>query len=179
MMSLTDWQMLLLSALPITELRATIPWALAEGMPVARVLILTIIGNMLPVVPLILILGPLSKYLRQFPFLEVVFQKILLQTRRKGSDIQRYGTLGLMLFVAMPLPGTGAWTGAILTWLLGLPLFPSACAICLGVVIAGIIVTLTSIGVIRLTSFYRIEYLLFGGLALVIFCVWRRKRKKG
>ena len=177
-MTLTDWQILIFSALPVTELRVTLPLALANGMSVQKAFILTVIGNIIPVVPLLLWLEPISKWLRRFPFLDFLFQKILLRTRRREQRVRRYGALGLMLFVAIPFPGTGAWTGSILAWLLGLPIFSSAITISLGVVLAGIIVTLASVGVIRIAYVNDIGYILIALAVIVLFSCWYKKKKK-
>ena len=175
-MTLSDWQIIIFSALPVTELRVTIPLALANGMSMQKAFILAVTGNIIPVVPLLLWLEPISKWLRQFPFLDFLFQKILLRTRRREQRVRWYGTLGLLLFVAIPFPGTGAWTGAILAWLLGLPVLSSAVAISLGVFLAGIIVSLASAGVIQIAYVYEFEYFLAAILVIVLFFIWHRKK---
>jgi len=177
-MTLSEWQILIFSALPVTELRVTIPLAISKGMSAQQAFILAVAGNLIPVVPLLLWLEPLSKWLCRFPFLDFLFQKILLRTRRREQRVRRYGMFGLFLFVAIPFPGTGAWTGAILAWLLGLPVIASAVAISVGVVLAGIIVALASIGVIQLAYVYDFEYLLIVTFIVALFMFWYRKKKK-
>ncbi len=177
-MTLSDWQILLFSALPVTELRVTIPLALSNGMSVQRAFMLAVIGNIIPIVPLLLWLEPISNWLRQYPFLDSLFQNILLRTRRRGNKVRRYGAIGLMLFVAIPFPGTGAWSGAVLAWLLGLPVFSSAVVISFGVVLAGIIVALASAGVIQFAYIYDLEYLLAAVLVIALFFFGHRRKKK-
>ncbi len=178
-MSTTDWQIILLSALPVTELRATIPLALAMGMPPTRALMLAIFGNLLPIIPLICLLEPLSRKLRRYSFLDNLFQKVLTRTRQKGSGVQKYGALGLLLFVAVPLPGTGAWSGAILAWFFGIKPLYSFWALSGGVILAGLAVTMASLGLVKMADFlYDLKYLT-GSLLLAIFIyLLYRKRKK-
>ncbi|MFZ5752712.1 MAG: COG2426 family protein [Bacillota bacterium] len=179
-MSTTDWQIILLSALPVTELRATIPLALAMGMSPLRALTLGVFGNLLPIIPLICLLEPLSRRLRRYPVLDNFFQKVLTRTRQKGSGVQKYGALGLLLFVAVPLPGTGAWSGAILAWLLGIKPFYTFWALSGGVILAGLAVTMASLGLVKIADFlYDMEYL--AGLLLLlgfIYLLYRKRKKK-
>lgn len=178
-MSTTDWQIILLSALPVTELRATIPLALALGLSPLRAMTLAVCGNLLPILPLVCFLEPLSRRLRQHPFLDDIFQKVLTKTRRKGSGVQKYGALGLLLFVAVPLPGTGAWSGAILAWLLGINPFYTLWALSGGVILAGLAVTLASLGLVKIANFlYDLEYLAGALFLAILICLLYRKRKK-
>lgn len=177
-MTINDWQLLLMSALPVTELRATIPLAVAMGVAPWRAFFLAVAGNLLPIAPIMLLLDPLGNRLASFPVLYGMFQKLLTKTRQKDGTIRKYGLLGLLLFVAVPLPGTGAWSGAILAWLLGLPLVSSILAIAAGVVLAGVFVTLASMGVIRMAVWYAPEYSLLAVLLGFLCLLWYRKRKR-
>lgn len=178
-MSINDWQILLLSALPITELRITIPMALTMGMSPIRAYFLAVAGNLLPILPLMLLLQPLSIILKHFPRLNNVFQRLLLKTRAKGKKVHKYGLLGLVLFVSIPFPGTGAWTGTTLAWLLGFGLYSTALAVSLGVFISGILVTLVSQGVIKVALLYDLEYIIVTLLIIVVIYSWYRKRRAG
>jgi len=175
-MSSRDWYIWALSMLPFTELRATIPLAITWGMSPWRAFWLAAVGNIIPVAPIFLLLKPLEKGLSRFPRLGWFFQDFLRRTRDKGEQIKKYGILGLAFFVLIPLPGTGAWTGAILAWLFGLPYFGSFLAISIGVLGAGVLVTYASLGLIQVASFYGVEFLL-GGLVIVLFLLWWWKRK--
>ena len=148
-MTLTDFlQVFFTAAAPISELRGAIPLAILEldmswqlAFPVAFA------GNLLPVPFLLLFLGPVSKYLSKIELFERILSWIFRLSRRRGGLIERHGAIGLVLFVAIPLPVTGAWTGSIVAFLLGLSFWRAFPAIVLGVVIAGVIVTtLTVIG---------------------------------
>jgi uncharacterized membrane protein len=148
-MTLTDFlQVFFTAAAPISELRGAIPLAILEldmswqlAFPVAFA------GNLLPVPFLLLFLDPVSKFLSKIELFERILNWIFRLSRRRGGLIERHGAIGLVLFVAIPLPVTGAWTGSIVAFLLGLSFWRAFPAIVLGVVIAGVIVTtLTVIG---------------------------------
>lgn len=181
-MTLLDWQILFLSILPVTELRATIPLALTLGMSPLRAYGLAVTGNLLPVIPALLLIDPVSRWLRYIPPVDRIFQKILQRTRKKTRSVEKYGVVGLFLFVAVPFPITGAWTGIIIAWLLGMNIAQAALAISCGVALAGVLVTLASLGVIKMALHYDIEYFLV--ILLVILCLrfwyknWYKNRKK-
>jgi len=150
-----EWVVFLISTLPIVELRGSIPWALspAMGPPLhwATAYGLSYVGNLLPIVPIVVYLGPLSKALsRRSRLAYRFFSWLFARTRRRGRLVERYGAIGLTLFVAIPLPVTGAWTGAMAAFIFGIPLRLALPCIALGVAIAGVIVTLASLGVLSL-----------------------------
>lgn len=133
---------ILLGLLPISELRGAIPFAYFNGVPLWLSAVIGILSNAL--VPLIgfTFLGSLHKLLDKWPFYHRLFEKTVARARGKvGEKVHKYGLLGLMLFVAIPLPITGAWTGTLGAWVMGLN--PKKCMpfILLGVLISGIIVT--------------------------------------
>ncbi len=177
-MSWIDWQVFFLSAIPITELRFTIPFALAMGLEPFKAYFLAVAGNLMPVVPLLILLEPVSKLLRHLPFLERLFKAILRRTRTRGGRVEKYGVIGLFFFVSLPFPGTGAWTGALLAWLFGLNIIPSAAAIALGVFAAGLIMILGSLGIIKMVVLYRLEYFLLAVL-LALMLLYYFKKVKG
>lgn len=173
------WRVLVLAVLPVTELRLSIPLALVWGVPPGEAFGLSLLGNMLPVIPLLLLLSWFARLFACYPPAAHLLQRIFAYTRRRGGQVERYGILGLMLFVAIPAPGTGAWTGSLLAFLLGLNLKISFWAIFGGVVIAGFIVTLASLGVWQLfTYFYLWEALLILALVVFLFFFWRWWRQK-
>ena len=134
---------ILLSATPIIELRGSIPIAIGiYGMGPVETYILAVIGNMLPVVPLLLFLEPVSTYLRRFKFWDMFFSWLFTRTHHKHSErFEKYGTLALTVFVAIPLPVTGAWTGCAAAFVFGIKFRHALLAILAGVMIAGVIVT--------------------------------------
>lgn len=139
-----------LSAAPIAELRGGLPYAIARGLHPAAAFTLAIGANLIVVPILLLGFRQGERLLRRWPPTERIIDAILTRTRRKGRLVERFGAIGLILLVAIPLPGTGAWTGAIASVLLGLPFGRSLRLIALGVVIAGILVLVASLGVFRL-----------------------------
>lgn len=134
---------------PVVELRGAIPLGLALGIPPAEVFLLSLIGNILPIPFILLGIRCLLNEIKKIPRLH----NWIDHKGKKGAGllnekIQRWGWLGLMIFVAIPLPGTGAWTGALAASFLSLKFWPSLLAIVGGVFIAGLLVTGASLGVI-------------------------------
>lgn len=146
--------MMLLSAIPVTELRASIPVAytvMADkwNWPWWKIYLLAIAGNMLPVPFILTLLGPVSKWLSRWKVFNRFFDWLFERTRsRVGSHIQKYRALGLAAFVAVPLPVTGAWTGSAAAFVFGIPRRLALPSIFLGVCVAGGIITLIMTGVL-------------------------------
>lgn len=133
---------IIVATLPIAELRGSIPLAILQfKFPWIKAFTLSIFGNMLPIIPWLLFLNYFQKKLMRFKIANKFFTWLFNRTRRKGKIIEEYETLGLMIFVAIPLPMTGAWTGAIAAFLFGIRFRHAIIAILYGVLIAGVIVT--------------------------------------
>ncbi|MDI6703607.1 MAG: small multi-drug export protein [bacterium] len=137
----------IISGLPISELRCGIPAGFAFGLPAAKVYILAVLGNLLPVVPILLFLERVSERLSRFHVFSRFFNWLFTRTRKKGRIVEELKVVGLILFVALPLPITGAWTGCVASILFGIRFLYAFPAIILGVLLAGVIVTLASLGV--------------------------------
>jgi len=138
-----------LSALPITELRGAIPLALTiYKMPPFQAYIYAVLGNIIPAIFLLIFLKPFSEYLCKWHFFDIFFEWLFKRTRRNEEKYEKYGALFLLLFVAIPLPGTGAWTGSAAAFVFGIRFRYAFPIITGGVMIAGVIVTLASLGVI-------------------------------
>ncbi|RLG30020.1 ligand-binding protein SH3 [Methanosarcinales archaeon] len=139
---------MLMAALPVGELRVAIPVAIGVyGMDPLTAYVLSVIGNMLPVVPLLLFLESVSNYLRRWVFWDVFFNWLFTRTyRRHNGQFEKYGTIALLLFVAIPLPVTGAWTGCAAAFVFGIQFKHAFLAILGGVVLAGILVTSVVLG---------------------------------
>ncbi|MCZ7373088.1 MAG: small multi-drug export protein [Candidatus Methanoperedens sp.] len=137
----------LLAALPIAELRLSIPIAIIEfKIDPVTALILSVIGNMIPVVPLLLFLEPVSNFLRRWKMGDMFFTWLFERTHRKHSaEFEKYGSIGLAVFVGIPLPATGAWTGCAAAFIFGFKFKNAFLAILAGVIMAGIIVTVLTI----------------------------------
>jgi len=137
---------MLISALPIAELRVAIPVGIHTfGMPWYWAFTISIIGNMLPVPILLLFFDSLAKLVSLVKPGKKLVDWVFERTRKHEKTIQKYEWLGLALFVGIPLPMTGAWTGSILAFIMGLKFFPSLLSIFCGVLIAGAIVTALSL----------------------------------
>ncbi len=135
-----------ISTLPIVELRGAIPVGIvAFGMPWWKVYLIAVAGNMLPIPFILLLLGPVSNFLMRFPVGKKFFDWLFSRTRRKSANIEKYEALGLTLFVAIPLPVTGGWTGAMAAFLMGIPFGKAMFYILMGVMIAGVIMTILSL----------------------------------
>ncbi len=141
----------LVAMLPVFELRGAIPAGYAMGMddPVL-IYLLAVLGNFLPVLPILFLVGPAERHLRRFPIMDRFFNWLFKRTVSRSDVIKRYESLGLILFVAIPLPMTGAWTGSLAAYLFKLPLRLAIPCIILGILIAGVVVSLVSQGVIQL-----------------------------
>lgn len=140
---------LLLSMIPVGELRGALPVAiLVYKMPVAMAIIISIIGNMLPVYFLLMFFEKVSRWLiNRYDFADRFFEWLFERTRRKlHTKVQKYGYWALALFVAIPLPVTGAWTGTLGSFVFGLPKKKSFLAILAGVCVSSVIVTVLTFG---------------------------------
>lgn len=131
--------------LPFTELRGSIPLALEVfKLSPLSALAFSVAGNIVPVFLLLAFLNPVSKFLmKHSPFFNKFLTKLFEKTRRKHSkSFKEIGAIFLVTFVAIPLPVTGAWTGSLIAFLFEVPYLIGAGLISLGVLIAGILVTL-------------------------------------
>jgi len=137
-----DYIVLIVSALPVSELRGAIPLALAFGMTPQKAYLLSVIGNFIPVIPVLLLLEPVSNRLSRYRLFARFFEWLFTRTRKRADTIQKYEMLGLALFEAIPLPMTGAWTGAIAASLLKIRFRYAVTGIILGILAAGLAVSL-------------------------------------
>ncbi|MPM33121.1 hypothetical protein SDC9_79689 [bioreactor metagenome] len=142
--SVPHWlAVMVIGAIPISELRGAIPVAMGiYGMGPVEAYSLSVIGNLIPVIPLLLFLEPVSGYLRRYRIFDMFFTWLFSRTRRNHTqNFEKYGLLALTIFVAVPLPVTGAWTGCAAAFVFGIRFKHSFPAIAAGIMIAGIIVT--------------------------------------
>ncbi len=139
---------MLISMLPVVELRGGLPAGVAMGLPIPAAFLASLIGNMLPVPFIILFVRPLFRWVRtHIPKLGGFVARLESRAKEKSMDVVRYQTWGLLIFVAIPLPGTGAWTGALIAAVLNMRLKRAVPVIFAGVVIAGCIITVLTYGV--------------------------------
>ena len=139
-----------IAAIPVVELRGAIPAGAAAGLDPWLACTAAVIGHLLPVPFIILLVRLVFDWLRKRPFFAPKIDALERRAHLKGRMVRKYRLLGLVLFVAVPLPGTGAWTGALVAAFLNIRLRHALPAITLGVLVAGGIVTLMTLGVIHL-----------------------------
>lgn len=132
----------LTAMLPVVELRGAIPLGVALGLSPLAAMVLGMAGTMLPVPFLLLGFEPVSRLLRKRLGLQRLIQWLYRRTQARAGTARRYGWFGLVLLVALPVPGTGAWTGALLASFLGYSFRSAMLAIGVGTVLAGMLVTL-------------------------------------
>jgi len=155
---------LIISALPIVE-RTGAPIAVAKyHMPIWEAFVFAGVGMALPILPILLLLGPVSGWLEKHSHIMArILGWIFEHTRRKHSEkIDRYGALGLFLFVAVPLPLTGSWTGALLAYLFDIDLKYALPSLFIGALAAAFLASLATAGAVAIVK-------LIGGLALGVF----------
>ena len=146
----------ILSMVPIIELRGAIPLGMAWGIPMWQAYPICVLGNILPVPFLVVFARKVLYWCATWPHVGHLFQKIIDIGNRKIGKLGRYELLGLYAFVAIPLPGTGAWTGCLIATLLQMKLRPAFCCISLGVLTAGIFMWLASSGVFGFLSLFAV-----------------------
>ena len=139
-------KIILLSLLPISELRGGIPYAYSQGMSIMMAGTICVLANILVIPLLYLFLETLHKPLYRIGLYKKIFDFWVTRTQKKAeAKIGKYGYWGVMLFVAIPLPITGAYTGTLAAWLLNLDKKKAFWFLALGVVIAGIIVSVVTV----------------------------------
>ena len=144
---------LAIAASPFFELRGAIPLGIfAFDLMPLDAYILGVTGSFLPVLPLLFFWNFIyEKITHRFYFLNRFFAWLFERTRTKhGNHFETWKKLGLMIFVGIPVPFTGAWTGALCAFVFGIPFRKALIAIAGGVIIAGLIVTLTTLGIIKI-----------------------------
>ena len=136
-----EYIVVITGALPVSELRGAIPLALSFGMPLSKAFWLSVLGNWIIVIPALFLFEPVSNYLRKMKLFARFFDWLFKRTRKNSDAIQKYEALGLVLFVAIPLPITGAWSGVIAASLFKIRFRYALIAITAGIICAGLIVT--------------------------------------
>lgn len=139
---------LLMAMVPVVELRGAIPFGVALGLPIPVAVVASIIGNLIPVPFIIIFIRRIFQFLRHISKkLDNLVTKLENRAHLKGKTVQKYGMIGLCILVAIPLPGTGAWTGSLVAAILEMRLKKAMPAIFVGVCIAAVIVTTITYGV--------------------------------
>ena len=142
---------ILVSMLPVVELRGGIPFGVAAGLELPAAFLAAFLGNVLPVPFLILFIRRICAWLREHvPAVRGAVDWLEERTEKKKEKVLKYQTWGLFIFVAIPLPGTGAWTGALIAAALDMRLKNAIPAIVGGVLAAGCIIAVLTYGVVSL-----------------------------
>ena len=136
-----------MAMVPVVELRGAIPLGVAAGLPPAVAAVTAMAGNLMPVPCILLLLRRVFALMRKSPWLGPKVDRLERRAHLKGQKVRKYRTLGLVLLVAIPLPGTGAWTGALVADVLDIRMRTALPAIAAGVIIAGCITTAVTCGV--------------------------------
>lgn len=148
-----DYIVMIVGALPIAELRGAIPLALSFGMSMTRAFWLSVLGNCIIVAPALFLFAPVTGFLRKFKIWSRFFDWVFERTKKNSDAIQKYEALGLAIFVAIPLPMTGAWSGVIAASLFKIRFRYAFLAIIAGVICAGLIVTaLCALGLLSIKA---------------------------
>ncbi len=141
----------IISMLPISELRGAIPVAVLHfKFDIYKAYLISVIGNLIPVLPIIYFLEPIRKILSRIRIFREFFDWLYNRTYKKSQKVMKYGAIGLSLFVAIPLPVTGAWTGSVAAIIFDIKPSYAFPAIILGVLIAGIVVASVVMGIISI-----------------------------
>lgn len=137
-----------ISMVPVLELRGAIPIGVGYGLPYWAAVIISVIGNLVPVPFIILFIRKIFELMRKWsPKLDGIVTKLEKRAESKSDVVQKYAFWGLFILVAIPLPGTGAWTGALVAAMLDMRLKRAFPAIALGVLGAAAIVTFATYGI--------------------------------
>jgi uncharacterized membrane protein len=140
-----------ISMVPVVELRLGLPYGIALGLPYGLALTAAILGNMLPVPFIIIYIRRIFAWLRRhWEKLNGFLTSLERRAEGKGEKVQKYGTWGLLILVAIPLPGTGAWMGSLVAALLNLKARKATPVIFVGVCIAAAIMTAVTYGAIHI-----------------------------
>lgn len=142
---------MLFSMIPVVELRGGIPFGVTLGLPVWAAFLAAVIGNLIPVPFIIVYIRRIFQWMRRrMPRLNSLVDALERKAHLKGRRVTKYKYLGLAVFVAIPLPGTGAWTGSLAAAFLDMPLRRALPSVVAGVVTAGLAISILTYGVASL-----------------------------
>lgn len=137
----------IISMVPVLELRGGLIAASMLGINIWQAVIICVLGNMLPIPFILLFITPLFNWLKKTKVFRPLVEKLEKKSMAKSDQIQKYEFLGLLLFVGIPLPGTGAWTGGLIASLLGVKIKKAFPAIVCGLLMATVIMCIISYGI--------------------------------
>lgn len=143
-----------ISMLPIIELRGAIPVGAALGLPLWSNYLVSVVGNFLPVPFILLFIRYILAWMKTMKRLSKIALWLEEKAQKNTVKVMKYASLGLFIFVAIPLPGTGAWTGALVAAVMNMRFKYALPSILLGVLAAGVIMSLASYGVVGIFNFF-------------------------
>ena len=139
---------MLVSMIPVVELRGGIPFGVAAGLPVWAAFLAAMLGNLIPVPFIIVYIRRIFQWMREkLPRLNSLVDRLENKAHLKGRRVNKYKYLGLAIFVAIPLPGTGAWTGSLAAAFLDMPLRKAIPSVIAGVAAAGLAISVLTYGI--------------------------------
>jgi len=149
---LPNWLIILItSATPVIEVRGAVPLGIiALKMSPYTVIILSVIGSLIPVLPILWFLNTMTDRFRKIKWIDRFFEWLFTRTKKRSAIIEDLELVGLALFVGIPFPGTGVWTGCVAAYLLGLKPLPTFIAAFIGTIIASLLMMAASLGFINL-----------------------------
>lgn len=147
-----EFTVMLVAVLPIIELRGAIPVGISLGLSPIHAAILSFIGSMIPVPFILFTIRPIFNYLKTTRIFKRVVNRLINKSTNNRIWIEKYGYLGLLMFVAIPIPGTGVWSGSLAAAFLNMRFKYAFPSIAIGNLIAGIIVMLLSHGVVSVIN---------------------------
>ncbi len=144
----------LVAMVPVVELRGAIPFGVVRGLNIWTAIIASVLGNLVPVPFIILFIRKIFAWMRaHMPKLDGLVTRMEQKAEKNRAAVEKYAFWGLAVLVAIPLPGTGAWTGALVAAMMEMRLKRAFPAIVIGVVIAGVIVSIVTYGAQAIFSF--------------------------
>ena len=138
----------IISMIPILELRGGLLAASLLKVSAVKAIPICIIGNIIPVPFILLLITPIFNWLKQTKTFRPMVEKMEARALSKREQVEKYEFWGLVLFVGIPLPGTGAWTGSLLAALLGMKFKKAFPAVLLGIALASVIMSIVSYGLL-------------------------------
>lgn len=144
----TEFKVMFTAALPVIEVRGAIPVGIALGMTPIHATILAFLGSMIPVPFILFTIRPIFNHLKKTRTFKKLVNKLTKSSLDKSGNVQKYGYLGLFIFVAIPLPGTGVWSGSLIASLLDMRFKYTFPTILLGNIIASITIMGLSFGIV-------------------------------
>ncbi|MBR3966239.1 MAG: small multi-drug export protein [Clostridia bacterium] len=142
------------SMIPIIELRGAIPLGAGLGMGLFETYFLSVIGNLIPVPFILLLIRAVLDFMKKIKCLRKIALWVEAKAEKHKGKIEKYAYVGLFLFVAIPIPGTGAWTGSLIAALMKMKFWKSFLWVALGVLTAGVIMSVISFGVVGAIGFF-------------------------